>query len=229
MPEIKEAEYYIVDFDRTLVDTDKLNEVFIEICEQYGVISRERLMKVDAEVKQNGDSFGMAKYVRDTMAEQDRDGEWGKLEKQYIHESRALNYLLPGAAELLEWLAAHGKRYGILTYGNPLWQRMKLTAAGFNHTHHIILEKKEKGRFISKWQRSDGLFKIPDALGRGTVDRIVMIDDKAVSFDSFPGNPSAGYWVLDSARELPSQQGVVGSNVIRCQNLAEVRSRLDVR
>lgn len=219
---LKDVEFYIVDFDRTLVDTDKINEVFYEIAEQYYAITKDVIMKADKDVKQKGDSFNAAGYARDVLAKEGRSEDWEKLEKQFIHESRALNYLLPGAAELLEWLASSGKHYGILTYGFPLWQRIKLTAAGFNHTRHIVMEQKEKGRFISSWQRSDETFRLPDALGGGSASHIVLIDDKAVSFDQFPGSPSHGFWILDPANELPSQQGEVPSNVERYKNLEEL-------
>ncbi len=218
-PSNQNAEYYIVDFDRTLADSDKLTEVFVEIAEQYNAISREQVLKADADMKQLGDSLDTASYVRNHLAEQGKTEQWEQLEKRFIHESRSLNYLLPGAAELLEWLAANGKRYGILTYGNPLWQRLKLTAAGFNHVHHIVMEQKEKGKLISSWQRSDGTFRLPDALGRGTADYIVMIDDKAVSFADFPAAPSHGYWVVDLAHVLLSQQGSVPSNVQQMNDL----------
>lgn len=220
-------EFYIVDFDRTLVDSDKLLEVFIEIADSHYHISKEHIEKIDADIKQRGDTFFLAKYVRDQLAENDQLEVWHELEKQFIHESRALNYMLPGAVELLEWLAARGKRYGILTYGDPLWQRMKLTAAGFKHVRHIILEQKEKGRFISNWQTPEGTFRIPEAFGRGEVDYVVLIDDKAVSFTEFPDGPSKGYWVLDPDHELPSQQGSVPENVVRVANLNELIPKMD--
>lgn len=221
-PALSDAEFYIVDFDRTLVDTDKLNEVFIEVAEQYGAISREQIEKADEDVKRTGDSFDTAGYVRDHLADEGRSEDWEKLEKQFIHESRSLNYLLPGAAELLEWLASSGKHYGILTYGNPLWQRIKMTAAGFNHTRHIIMQQKHKGKVISSWQRSDGSFRLPAELGGGGASHIVMIDDKAISFDEFPAKPSHGYWVCDPAHELEVQKGEVPSNVMRHANLHSV-------
>lgn len=226
MQDTEKIEFYIVDFDRTLVDSDKLLEVFLEIAHNYYDIPREQIEKADADVKQRGDSFDTAGYVRDHLMAIDRGDDWADLEKQFIHESRSLNYLLPGAAELLEWLPAHGKRYGILTYGNPLWQRLKLTAAGFNHVHHIIMEQKEKGKLISSWLRSDGTFRIPDALGRGSADAIIMIDDKAISFADFPSSPSRGYWVLDPAHELPSQKGDVPQNVTRFGDLQSVIANL---
>lgn len=227
VPETKNADFFIVDFDRTLVDADKLLEVFIELASSYLNIPRQEIEKADLDVKKRGDSFDLAGYIREHLSAEGQEKEWADLEKKFIHESRALNYLLPGAAELLEWLAAHGKRYGILTYGNPLWQRLKLTAAGFNHVHHIVMEQKEKGKFISGWQRQDGTFRIPDALGRGTADHIIMIDDKAVSFDHFPEEPSHGYWVLDPARELPSQQGSVPPNIERYNDLHAVIDALN--
>lgn len=226
MSNTENSEYYIVDFDRTLVDSDKLLEVFIEISQEYVEIPAEQIEAADRDVKQRGDSFDTAGYIRDRLKEDGREEEWANLEKKFIHESRSLNYLLPGAAELLEWLAANGKRYGILTYGNPLWQRLKLTAAGFNHIRHIILEQKEKGKLISSWQRQDGVFRIPDELGRGSAGKIILIDDKAVSFDHFPAAPSMGYWVLDSEHELPSQQGTVPENVSRFSNLSSVVEKL---
>lgn len=223
---MKDVEFYIVDFDRTLVDSDKLTEVFVEISQEYIDIPASEIEAADRNGKSNGTSFDTAGYVRDRMNQESRDEEWSKLEKQFIHESRAFNYLLPGAAELLEWLAANGKHYGILTYGNPLWQHLKLTAAGFNHTRHMILEQKEKGRLISSWQKNDGSFRLPDALGRISASHIIMIDDKAVSFDHFPASPSKGYWVLDPTNELPSQQGIVPTNVDRYNDLASVIAKL---
>lgn len=214
--------FYIVDFDRTLVDSDKLLEVFIEIANNYFNIPRAQIEKADADIKKKGDSLDTAGFVRDHLIDEGRSEEWADLEKQFIHESRALNYLLPGAGELLEWLAANGKRYGILTYGNPLWQHLKLTASGFNHVRHIILVDKEKGKFISNWQLPDGSFRIPDSLGRGDANSIIMIDDKAVSFAGYPNSPSRGYWVLDPSKELPSQQGEVPSNVSHYSDLFTV-------
>lgn len=219
---MKDVEFYIVDFDRTLVDSDKLLEVFVEVSQEYIAIPREQIEAADRDVKSRGDSFDTASYVRDRLAETGNADKWADLEKRFIHESRSLNYLLPGAAELLEWLASHGKHYGILTYGNPLWQHLKLTASGFNHVRHIILEHKDKGRLISSWQNTDKSFRLPEAFGRRVANRIVMIDDKAVSFEGFPVGTSKGYWVLDPAHELPSQQGSVPVNVVRMPDLAAV-------
>ena len=186
-----QQKFYIIDFDRTLVDSDKLLQVFIEVAQQHGGISREQIEAADAEVKRTGDSFDTAGYVRDHLFAEGRGEEWDNMEKQFIHESRALNYMLPGAGELVEHLKATSNNFGILTYGNPLWQRIKMTAAGFNHVPHIIITQKEKGRFISGWRQDDGSFRLPHEFGHGIVNEIVLIDDKAVSFSEFPDKQRA--------------------------------------
>lgn len=218
--------FYIIDFDRTLADSDKLLDVFIGVVSHYLELPLAEIEKADADVKARGDSFDTASYVRDQLNKQGEAERWSDLEKQFIHESRALNMLLPGASELLQALTDGGYRYGILTYGNPLWQRLKLTAAGFNHIHRIILEQKEKGKLVSSWRQANGTFHLPQEYGGGTVDRIIMIDDKAVSFDGFPADPSHGYHVYNPHQYLRSQQGEVPPNVETSHSLADVLQRL---
>ncbi|MCA9334709.1 HAD hydrolase-like protein, partial [Candidatus Saccharibacteria bacterium] len=212
-PETTKTDFYIVDFDRTLVDSDKLFEVFIEIAHRYFDIPREQIEKANEDMKARGDSFDTAGYVREHLYEEDRGDEWKSLKEAYIKECQALNMLIPGASELIQWLESNGKQYGILTYGNPMWQGLKITAAGFDQTNHIVMVHKEKGRLISSWQDESGMFRLPEAFGGGLVDTIVMIDDKAISFSEYPPAPSKGFWVLDPQNELPSQKGSVQENV----------------
>ncbi len=221
-----ENKFYILDFDRTLADIDKLLEVFMQIADQHAAISRAQIEAVDADMKRRGDSFDTAGYVRDYLMAQDRLGEWDQLVKQYIHESHSLDMLMPGASELIAYLERTEARYGILTYGNPLWQRLKLSAAGFNHVPHIITTTKEKGILIRSWQDDDGLFHLPLEFNGGTADAVVLIDDKAVSFDGFPDLPSRGFHVFDPANYLPAQQGSVPANVASIKSLHDVSQLL---
>lgn len=215
--------FYIVDFDRTLADSDKLLEVFMEVADEFFEIPSEQIKRADADVKARGDSFDTASFVRDYLHEHGEGGKWQELEKQFIHQSRSLNMLLPGAVELLDHLRSTGEGYGILTYGNPLWQHLKLAAAGFNHVNRIVMEQKEKGKLITSWRQPNGQFILPQEFGGSHVDRIVMFDDKAVSFNSFPPAPSQGYQVVDPARILPSQAGEVPDNVIQAPNLGQAK------
>lgn len=218
--------FYIVDFDRTLADSDKLLQVFIEITNQYIILPLSQVEKIDADVKAKGDSFDTASYVRNHLADQGDLDLWDRLEKQFIHESRSLNMLLPGANELLDFLNQNNLAHGVLTYGNPMWQHLKLTAAGFNHVHRIVTTNKHKGLLISSWLKDDGLFHMPPEFGGATARRVVLIDDKAASFEGFPGQPSTGYQVLDLASALPAQLGSVPDNVKHVTTLREVINSL---
>lgn len=214
--------FYIVDFDRTLADSDKLLQVFIEVTNQYIDIPLAQVKKIDDDVKSKGDSFDTATFVRDKLAAQGRAGEWDKLQQQFIHESRSLNMLLPGAARLLDFFDARDDRYGILTYGNPLWQHLKLSASGFNRVPRIVTTNKHKGVLIASWLHGAGEFVLPGEFGGGEVERIVLIDDKAASFEGFPGEPSHGYQVLDYASALPAQLGYVPATVTHVTTLHDV-------
>ncbi len=221
-----EDTFYVVDFDRTLADSDKLLDVFISIANYYTDISYEQIKKIDADIKIKGDSFDTARHVRDQLIDRGMLAQWHQLEKQYIHESRSLNMLLPGAAQLLEFFTTTSRRYGILTYGNPLWQHLKLSASGFNHVPRIVTTQKKKGNYIASWQRDDKIFSLPDEFGGGEAAKIVLIDDKAVSFDGIPGRPSRGYHVVNYDTALPAQRGEVPGNVTRVTSLYEVIERL---
>lgn len=216
--------FYILDFDRTLADSDKLLEVFIQVSEEFLAIPRSVIEAADADVKKRGDSFDTAGFVRNYLIEHDRLDQWDSLVKRFIHESRSLDMLLPGANELTNLLDSRGDRYGILTYGNPLWQGLKLSAAGFNHVPHIVTTNKRKGALISTWQLDDESFAIPQELGGGVADLVVLIDDKAVSFADFPPLPSYGFHVLDLQNALPAQIGDIPDNVTAVTSLLDVVS-----
>ncbi len=221
MSDAKNNTFFVVDFDRTLVDSDKLLEVFVEIASRYSTISSEQVRKLDFEIKQRGDSLFLAQYVRETLNDEGRLSDWEKLEKDFIREARHLNFLLLGADEFLEWLTLNNRDFGILTYGDPLWQKLKLSATGFNHVRHIVTEHKEKGKLIAKWLQDDGGFTVPKEYGGGTYEKLVLIDDKAVSFKDMP-SIAIGYWVLASGHELPSQVGDTDHNVTRYDNLLDI-------
>lgn len=218
--------FYIVDFDRTLADSEKLFDVFVEVSRHYMAIPEEQVVAAHDQMVRKGDSFDTASYVRDHLFDTGEGDRWEELEKRFIHEARSLNMLLPGADDLLKTLHEHGERYGILTYGNPLWQHLKITATGFNHIHRIITVNKQKGKLVASWQQADGSFKLPGEYGGGSVDRIVMIDDKALSFEGFPQLPSQGYYVVDLENTLPSQQGAIPGNVMHCDDLFQTQKVL---
>lgn len=213
--------FFVLDFDRTLADSDKLLDVFIEVTNQYIDLPREQIEKIDTDVKAKGDSFDTASYVRDYLQAHHSREAWSRLEQQFIHESRSLNMLLPGADELLRFLDEHSLPYGVLTYGNPLWQHLKLAASGFNHVRRIVTTQKFKGELIATWQQGDG-FVLPEEFHHVQARQIILIDDKAQSFRGFPLMHARGFQVVDYTKLLPAQSGAVPQNVAHVSSLTEL-------
>lgn len=220
--------FYVVDFDRTLVDSDILLERFIAVVAKHTDVSTEGIVQAGQRAQQQGESFDAARYVRATLALQGHDEHWRELSDRFAEESSAGDMMLPGAARLLEALGGQKCRYGILTYGSPLWQGLKIRASGLHEVPRIITTHKEKGRTIAAWRLNGDEFALPPEFGGGVVQSIVLIDDKAVSFDGFPGAPSHGFHVVSSELGLPAQRGSVPGNVQRLTSLHEVVDRLGI-
>ena len=218
----KHHTFFVLDFDRTLADSDKLLRAFIEVVNQYIDLPLEQVEKMNADVRRKGDSFDTATYVRDRLLAHHTKEDWDRLEKQFIQESRPLDMLMPGAAELLDFLEENQLPYGVLTYGNPLWQRLKLAASKFNHVRRIVTTNKYKGELIASWQQENGAFILPGEFASAHAQRIVLIDDKAQSFRGFPEQNAIGYQVVDYAQLLPAQSGALPRNVTHLPSLSEL-------
>lgn len=219
--------FYILDFDRCIGDTDKLFDAFERTIVNHTGLTAWSLRNVRHEVEAVGDSFDTATYVRAQLHLENQEAKWQELEQDFVSSCKEKNMLNPGARELIDWLKEHNFPYGILTYGEPTWQKLKLRAAGLGDMPQLITDNKHKGSLIQTWRQSDGFFTLPQELGAGKYASLVLIDDKAVSFDNFPSYPSEGYWVLAKNRVLPSQEGSVPTNVQRVASLRELKKVLD--
>lgn len=218
--------FYILDFDRCIGNTDKLFDAFERTVVDHTGLTAWSLRNVRHEVEAVGDSFDTATYVRAQLHLANEEQKWRALERDFVSSSEKETMLTPGAQELLDWLNSNNLPYGILTYGEKIWQKLKIQAAGLKEVPQLITTNKHKGSVIQEWQRTDGVFKLPDELGGGLYRSLVLIDDKAVSFDNFPPLPSTGYWVLPRGHVLPSQAGEVPGNVTRLASLKSVREHL---
>lgn len=214
--------FYILDFDRCIGNTDALFDIFERTIISHTGVTAWTLRNVRHEVEAVGDSFDTATYVRAQLHLQHQEHKWRELEEDFISSCLNEDMLHPGSRELIAWLNEQNLPYGILTYGEKTWQKLKLKAAGLGKTPQLITDNKHKGSLLQTWQQADGTFALPHELGGGTYSAVVLIDDKAVSFDGFPSLPSQGYWVLDKHHILPSQEGSVPENVRRLTSLKEL-------
>lgn len=181
--------FYVLDFDRCLGRTEKLQELLERVVQREGVVSLDMIKYAHDEVRKTGGSFDTAAYVRQLLKDRQLDVNqiWGKIEAAFLEQAKREDLLEPYAKELLDVLTDRGLSFGILTYGGFEWQSAKLKATGLSRVPHIITSYKEKGRTIASWQRTDGTFLIPQILMKDTLAwKIILIDDKPVSFVGIP-------------------------------------------
>lgn len=214
--------FYILDFDRCIADTNALFDEFEREVVAHTGLTAWSLRNVRHEVEAVGDSFDTATYVRAQLELGNLQGEWNQIVDGFIEVCKGKDMLNPGARELMAWLEEREIPYGTLTYGEEMWQRLKLQAAGLSDMLCLITDDKRKGDIVQSWKNSEGKFELPRELGGGIYDKLVLVDDKAVSFDDFPSLPSHGYWVLSTRHELPSQSGEVPGNVKRVESLNDL-------
>jgi hypothetical protein len=184
--------FYVLDLDRCLIDTDRLQRAMMHVIEKDTDIDGVRLDEGRVAYEASGGSFDTAKYVTDLFKSEGRkDGRelWNSIAQAATAEAQGEDMLLPYAAELLARLKHEGRAFGILTYGGRMWQETKITASGLADIPHIVTPIKEKGILLTSWKQEDGSFLIPAPLGGGRVLRarsLVFIDDKPVSFKGIP-------------------------------------------
>jgi hypothetical protein len=208
--------FYLLDLDRTLFDTAKATEIMRGVVALHDTALAAALEQRFEEYERLGESFSMRDFIVENVGED----EMQKIETKYIERARSQDILMPGTKELLEYLRSkQGVGMGILTYGSPLGQAMKIRAAvGLEEIPFLITAETYKGAQIASWRGSDEVYHLPDELGGGTTPSIVFVDDKPFSFKGLPID-CVGYHVISvfdaGIEKLPP-------NVTTLKNLAGV-------
>lgn len=221
IPEIVDT-FYILDLDRCLIDTDRLQRVLLQVIEKDTDIDGIRLDEARVTYEASGGSFDTAKYVTDLFESEGRTNGrelWNDIAHVATVAAQGEDMLLPYASELLMKLKQECEEFGILTYGGSMWQETKIIASGLADVPHIVTPIKEKGVLLTSWRRQDGSFLIPAPLGGGEVRHarsLVFIDDKPVSFMGIPEGVRAicavtpgVVWPDDVLAALPPQVEVM--------------------
>ncbi len=222
---MSEAEtFYAIDFDRCLSDTYKLDTVFYEVVDEHKDVDGDKLRSERRHIEDSGGSFD------EVQALQKQIGTSALLDffDTFIERAREKDMLSDGARELIDALEARDKPFGIVSYGGPEWQRIKMQASGVENIPTLITNHKKKGAIIKSWQQQDNRFLVPADLTTTdepiTVDTVVLMDDKATAFSELP--PGArGYWIQSPSHPLLlSQVGSVPPTVQIAKGLREVIS-----
>lgn len=182
--------FYILDFDRTLANTDKFHDILEVVIEQETTIKVSQLRTARQRAEHAGESFDTIEYLRQFLTGVQSQKTWYQIQQVFIRQARKQNLLEPGAADFLRILNEKKIPYGIVTFGGEAWQLAKIEAARLMDVPHIVTHIQEKGRILSGWKHEDGRFIIPPALTRDFqplhVSKIVFLDDKPKSFIGIP-------------------------------------------
>jgi hypothetical protein len=204
--------FHVLDLDRTLLDTAKLVHHLKEIIGRHNVqLSQDINTQLIKHTKQQT-SFFIFEYIAERIGHE-------KL-NSYINE---LNYIVPaselllaGASERIAFAKSQpGWSVGILTYGSPRDQKIKLKLAGLQMERCLITDKPKKGSLLASWKLPSGKYKLPIEFGGHTVDILTLDDDKLIAFTDLPEDVF-GQWVTHASiggvvemQKLPSNVRMV--------------------
>jgi FMN phosphatase YigB (HAD superfamily) len=176
--------FYILDLDRTLYDTIRATELMKGVIALHDAQLASALEQRFEEYTSQGESFSMRDFIAENVGEE----EMQKIELKYHDLALRQDLLNPGAKELIDFIRTkQGADMGILTYGSPLGQAMKIAAAaGLEQIPYIITEETFKGALIASWRQDDDLYHLPEAFGGLVAKEIVFVDDKPFSFKGLP-------------------------------------------
>jgi len=198
------AEFYLLDLDRTLLDTEKAAELLRNAVSWHNAQLAILLGQKIEDYTLLGESFSM----RDFILEQVGEAETAKIETKFIELAADQDLLNTGAHELIAYIRSKpGAGVGILTFGSPEGQAMKIAAAGMSDIPFLVTGETFKGEQISSWRDERGIYNLPEELSGASATTIVFVDDKPFSFKGLAGD-CRGYWIhslYDAGKEkIPS-------------------------
>lgn len=200
--------YWCLDFDRCLGDVDALFGHYVSALARYGHVTADELMVARRQVEATEGSFDLIGFVR--QVESITDEQLSLIDEAFIDEAKKDSAVLrPGATALLAFLAAeHPDAFGIMTFGNPHWQLLKIKAAGLSDVPCLIAPSPHKAREIATWyDEPSRCYFLPESLVRSqsAIDEVVLVDDKLVAFHDMHAQ-TRGYWIPDPHHKAYARQ-----------------------
>lgn len=211
-------EFWLLDLDRTLFNLDVLVQLLYDILDDSGVMPSHELRQKQAQVEDSGGSFSPVTVIMEYGGET----LWQVVQQRLIERTDHSQLRLPGATELLHLLDTRQHNYAVMTYGVPVWQRLKLQLSGFDSVPYMVIDTPRKGKLIDSWRDADDYFTLPEALGNtdGAIRAasLVLVDDKRLAFDGLPAQV-CGFWVQTGRHE---DTGAIPASVTACATLYDV-------
>lgn len=217
----KVENFYVIDFDRCLGNVDASFSLLQSIIGEMGLVSADEFAKVRADTEARGESFTVFGYLKDYTTDEITQ----RVVDEFMRRGKDAtsgSLLEAGAQEFVSWLDENHKHYGIMSYGDRIWQSTKIAASGLGKIACMIVDNPKKAGVITTWRNDvNGQYELPQVFGGYTTNEIVLIDDKATAFDNLPEG-TRGYWVVKDGHPLAFQNGAVPSVVTRVEQIDQI-------
>lgn len=207
MNDSKLATFYLLDLDRTLLDTVKSSEIMRQAVAEYDPEIAVELSKKIEDYSLMGESFSMYDFILEKVGTVNIAG----VITAYTRLMADQAVLNPGARELIAYIRRQPDvGIGILTFGSVPGQTLKIEASGLGDIPFLVTHETFKGELIRSWRFGPGEYKLPVEYGSVAAQSIVLVDDKPFSFQGLPAD-SRGYWVksIYNAGEEHLASGIV--------------------
>jgi hypothetical protein len=204
---------YILDLDRTLIDTDKIVKLLSSSLDCQGL---------------DGDAL-IDKIEKARLSEKDVDAEkairllgentWGNVEEYFLKSAKADLLLFDDTKPFLTSLKDAGLPYMILTFGvSKAWQYLKLTSTGLDQIPTIVSDSRDKSKTINSWKTNNGVY-IPPGFNDLSANNIILIDDRPGAFVGIQENCS-GY--------LLDRPGSIGQDIELPESVQVIRKLSEI-
>lgn len=214
--------FVVLDLDRTMLDTDKLNRLLCMYIEKTHDASPDDGDPYEYTLAREGESFSLVPYMIKRYSQEAFDTATLRLKAGVEQSEGAENDIIyPGVRELIDELDAQGIDHGILTYATDVEnQKFKLDiwhhciGRSYDRIEAIITELDKKGEWIEDhWRdprstQNDPHFIVPSDLSENDRIRaryILIVDDKFKNIRS-DHKHIIGYRV-DNSANTPSASG----------------------
>ncbi len=234
-----EIDYYVLlDFDRCIGNTDRLQGILEEVVTHHSFISQDDMQLARERDEKLAKSFDTASWVQARLLEAGQHEGWQDIATDFVAEALAesrkpdSDVLMPGAYQLIKYLDDKQIPYGFLTFGSHDWQVTKLRAAGQAYALQMIVDNKQKGRLLASWYQAGKGYMLPAELSPSDqptlVKHLVFLDDKPVSFEGAPTENITLIHVVDpSGRTVPSQAGIIPEAVSVASGLTQAQAIIE--
>jgi hypothetical protein len=206
-----------LDLDRTLIREAASVAALKRACKSVG-FDTSAMLAAENAITASGQSFQPLEYLRTQESEEDISIFLDIFMDNLMKE----NLLYHDVELFIDILNKHKIPFIILTYGENVYQQIKIQAAGLADHNCIVTRVKKKGSLIAGWKNTETDQYIVPA-GKGTIQarHILLVDDKASSFYGLPADCKGALVRRPGEKLVLSQQGNVGSGV---QNVASLKS-----